>query len=252
MKKPILFSIVYLIFPIILSAQHFQDLNENTSSRHTKVFEQPSSMVNLTEREYDSKKILAPKPHYYNFEGRHVVMASAGISLGGLRMNKSEIVEVLAKPSPLFNLSVFKHTKGFSFQSGLGISLHRFEVETTSVNERKMDFMFLEIPLMARYHFSPAFFTSVGFAPAFNLSTRSDFDFNTGRPEPDEEMYSKHDTAKNAISNVRICVGYLFPSGMSIQANYTKALGNVFNEGWDEKSFGFVDLQIGYALFAKR
>ncbi len=247
MKKLPLFTFVFFSFSCILYAQQLQEIKESYPAQFVEIIENHLGESNDIKSE--PQYFMAPKPHYYGSKRWHQVSVNAGILQSELRMNKPELTEVLSKPSPLVSISLFKHKKWLSFQTGAGLSLHRFEVETISVNERELVMMLLDIPLMARCHFTPSFFVGGGYVPVFNLSTRSDFNFENGRPE---EMSSKHDTVKNMISNVRFTTGYLFSSGFNIQANYTKALGDAFKEGWDDNSFGYIDLQVGYALFANR
>ena len=252
MKKYSLFSLICLMLPFILNAQQFHALNEGKQPVIEEEIIYEYSSAHSIQSVYSAKELLAPRPHYTNFDRKgYNVVANFGVSQGGLRMNKADIVEVITKPSPLINLSLFKHKAGVSFQTGLGLTQHRFEVETISATDRKLNFLFLDIPLLARYHFSPAFFASGGIVPAINLSTRADFDFDSGRPEEGNVMKTKHDTVKNSISNVRIFAGYLFPSGLSIQGTYTKAMGEILKDGSDGKTFGYVDLQIGYVIFSK-
>jgi hypothetical protein len=174
--------------------------------------------------------------------------AQTGVAQNFLSLSSNAILSSSGELSPLFSINVFQDKKGFGFQSGVGYTTHRYSVETVSATQQSLRLSYLNVPVMARYTLSPAFSLSAGLAVAFNVSAKSDFDFETGRAEPDG-VKTKHETVKNSINNVRICTAYTFPFGLTIQGTYTRSLGEILKDGSDGKTFGFVDLQVGYVIF---
>jgi hypothetical protein len=179
-----------------------------------------------------------------------ILLATGGVAQNFLTISTDAIESADGKISPLFSLSVFQYKPGLTFQTGLGINQHRFGVKTISSDHRSLELINLDVPLLARYNFSPAMSMSGGVSMAFNLSTKADFDFETGRPE--QGTKTKHDTVKNSISNVRLCANYFFPFGLNIQVTYTHALTEIFEDGVNGKPFGFMDIQIGYPISGYR
>ena len=180
-----------------------------------------------------------------------VLIASGGAAQNFMSINSSAIESVDGAISPLFGFIVFRYKPGLSYQTGVGVTLHHYDVKTISSSDRNLELTFVDVPLLARYHFSRSLSVSGGVSFAFKASTKSDFDLETGRPNPDNAMKG-HESAKNAISNARFCSAYYFPFGLNVQVAYTKTLTGIFSDDSDGGTFGFLDIQIGYVIAGKR
>lgn len=195
----------------------------------------------------EPNSINAPRPHFTSF--RSVTLYSGiGASVANLTLSNNAINDTRGEISPLLQLSAITSKKGVAFQTGLWVTRHNFSVQTVSVENRKLSLTYMEIPLMVRYTFLVPFYVSGGISGAFNVNAKSDFDLETGRPDQGNIMTSIHDTAKNAISNVKACSGYNFKGRMGIQVFYAKALGEILKDGSDGKTFSFVGAQLEFRI----
>lgn len=174
-----------------------------------------------------------------------MITINAGATQSFLDPGNASILSVDGQLSPLFYIHAFRYKPGFAFQTALGLLTHRYSVETISSPDRNLRLMYLDIPVGVRYSLSPSFGINAGLSAAVKLKAEADFDFETGRPEAKQSM----DVAENMVANMKFSLTYLSRPGVSIGITYTKALSDLFNDGSDGKTFSYIDLQLGYAIF---
>ncbi|MBX2961441.1 MAG: outer membrane beta-barrel protein [Cyclobacteriaceae bacterium] len=171
----------------------------------------------------------------------------AGASLSSWSIDNPSISSLDPRISPFGSIEISRCKLGIGYQTGIGYLHYNYDVTTISADDRKLVLGFVDIPLMIRYTITPWFYVNGGLSVAFNVSSKADFDFGTGRPDQQNRM-NKADLIEPLITSGKASAGFYLPIGLNIQVFYTRALKEILKDGSDGKTFSVGGIQIGYRL----